>query len=217
VQAAAASTGEHPATSPAARRPKRWWVVRGLLVVAVLGVLYVAVTFLQVWRASVADSERPSDAIVVLGAAQYDGRPSPVLQARLDRALELYEADVAPLIVTTGANQEGDRFTEGFVGYEYLRSRGVPEDDLLVITDGVNTWEELSATANQLRPLGAERVVLVSDGYHALRLEHTADELGLDAVVARTEGSATLRELARETAAVSVGRVIGFRRLSNLA
>jgi hypothetical protein len=62
-------------------------VVRGLLVVAVLGVLYVAVTFLQVWRASVADSERPSDAIVVLGAAQYDGRPSPVLQARLDRAL----------------------------------------------------------------------------------------------------------------------------------
>src|SRR5690606_27720941 len=124
-----------------------------------------AVTFVQVWHASTQDDERPSEAIVVLGAAQYDGRPSPVLQARLDRAYELYRAGVAPLIVTTGANQEGDRFTEGYVGFDYLRNRGVPEDDLLVITDGVNTWEELSATANQLRPLGLDRVVLVSDGY----------------------------------------------------
>jgi uncharacterized SAM-binding protein YcdF (DUF218 family) len=140
-----------------------------------------------------------------------------VLQARLDRALELYEAGIAPRVVTTGANQEGDRFTEGFVGYEYLRDHGVPEDNLIVITDGTNTWEELSATAHQLDLLGVDDVVLVSDGYHALRLEHTAEELGLDATVARTDGPATFRQLARETAAVSIGRVIGFRRLSDLA
>jgi uncharacterized SAM-binding protein YcdF (DUF218 family) len=118
--------------------------------------------------------------------------------------------------VTTGANQEGDRFTEGYVGFDYLRGRGVPEDDIVVVTDGTNTWEELSATAHQLERLGLDEVVLVSDGYHALRLEHTAEELGLDATVARTDDTATFRQLARETAAVSLGRIIGFRRLADL-
>jgi uncharacterized SAM-binding protein YcdF (DUF218 family) len=214
VHTTTADTGEQPQVRP--RRSPWWWVGRISVAVVVLGVLYVGVTFLQVWRASTHDEARPSDAIVVLGAAQYDGRPSPVLKARLDRAYDLYAAGIAPLVVTTGANQAGDRFTEGFVGYDYLRGRGVPEDDLIVVTDGVNTWEELSATAHQLDRLGMDKVVLVSDGYHALRLEHTAEELGLDATVARTDGSATLRELARETAAVSLGRIIGFRRLADL-
>ena len=198
-------------------RSLRRWIVRILLAVVVLGAMYVGVTFIQVWWASTHDEPRASEAIVVLGAAQYDGRPSPVLKARLDRAHELYEEGIAPRIVTTGANQEGDRFTEGFVGFEYLRGLGVPEDDLIVITDGVNTWEELSATAAQLRPLGLDKVVLVSDGYHALRLAHTADELGLDATVARTDGSPTFRQLARETAAVSLGRIIGYGRLAELS
>jgi uncharacterized SAM-binding protein YcdF (DUF218 family) len=197
-------------------RTRRWWALRILLGLALLSLLYVGGTFVQVWRASTHDTARPSDAIVVLGAAQYDGRPSPVLQARLDRAYELYQQGIAPLIVTTGANREGDRFTEGYVGFEYLRGRGVPESDLLVVTDGVNTWEELSATAHQLRPLGYDRVVLVSDGYHAARLARTADELGLDASVASTDGSATFRQLARETAAVCLGRIIGYRRLADL-
>jgi uncharacterized SAM-binding protein YcdF (DUF218 family) len=214
VETTVADTGEQPEVP--ARRSIWWWANRiGLFVVA-LGVLYVGVTFVQVWRASRADDARPSDAIVVLGAAQYDGRPSPVLKARLDRAFELYDEGLAPLLVTTGANREGDRFTEGFVGFDYLRGRGVPEDDIIVITDGTNTWEELSATAHQLERLGLDDVVLVSDGYHALRLEHTAEELGLNASVARTDGSATFRQLARETAAVSVGRIIGFRRLADL-
>jgi uncharacterized SAM-binding protein YcdF (DUF218 family) len=211
-----AAPGEVPAARRSRARSPWWWVARAGLGLAALGVLYVGLTFVQVWRASRHDTARPSDAIVVLGAAQYDGRPSPVLKARLDRAYELYVDGLAPLVVTTGANQEGDRFTEGFVGYDYLRTRGVPDEDLLVVTDGVNTWEELSATAHQLDLRGLDSVVLVSDGYHALRLEHTAEELGLDATIARTDGSATLRQLTRETAAVSVGRIIGYRRLASL-
>ncbi|HEX7096065.1 MAG TPA: YdcF family protein, partial [Acidimicrobiales bacterium] len=194
-----------------------WWALRIVLAFVALVILYGSVTFVQVWRASARDHARPSDAIVVLGAAQYDGRPSPVLQARLDRAYELYVEGIAPRIVTTGANQAGDRFTEGYVGFQYLRERGVPEVDLIVVTDGTNTWEELAATAAQLQPLGFDSVVLVSDGYHALRLEHTAAELGLDASVARTDSTASFRQLARETAAVSIGRIIGYRRLAELS
>lgn len=200
-----------------ARRSRTWWVTRVALALVVLGVLYVGGTFVQVWRASARDDARPAEAIVVLGAAQYDGHPSPVLKARLDRAYDLYVEGIAPRIVTTGANQAGDRFTEGYVGYQYLRGRGVPDADLIVVTDGTNTWEELSATARQLEQLGLDTVVLVSDGYHALRLEHTADELGLDATVARTDTSATFRQLARETVAVSLGRIIGYRRLAELS
>lgn len=217
IPEAAAPTDPQGARSNRPRRSRRWWAGRVLAAIVVLNVLYVGVTFVQVWWASTHDRPEPAEAIVVLGAAQYDGRPSPVLKARLDRAFDLYEEGIAPRIVTTGANREGDRFTEGFVGYEYLRGRGVPEDDIIVITDGVNTWEELSATARQLRPLGLDKVVLVSDGYHALRLAHTADELGLDASVARTDGTATFRQLARETAAVSLGRIIGYRRLADLS
>jgi uncharacterized SAM-binding protein YcdF (DUF218 family) len=195
----------------------RWWASRVALAVVALLVVYVGATFVEVWRASRHTGSRPSDAIVVLGAAQYNGRPSPVLQKRLDKAYELYTEGVAPRIVTTGANRAGDVYTEGYVGFDYLRNRGVPEDDLIVVTDGVNTWEELSATARQLEPLGLKKVLLVSDGYHAARIDHTAGELGLDAAVARTDGSASLRQLLRETGAVSVGRVIGFRRLAELS
>jgi uncharacterized SAM-binding protein YcdF (DUF218 family) len=218
VETTSAATGEHPEVKVTSARTRSWgrWALRVVVGIVALGVLYVGGTFLQVWRASTQNSARPSEAIVVLGAAQYDGRPSPVLKARIDRAFELYEAGVAPLVVTTGANQAGDRFTEGYVGFDYLRGRGVPEADLIVVTDGVNTWEELSATAHQLGLLDIDRVVLVSDGYHALRIEHTAEDLGLDATVASTDHSATFRQLARETAAVSVGRLIGYRRLSEL-
>jgi uncharacterized SAM-binding protein YcdF (DUF218 family) len=215
METAAADTGEQPRVG--VRRSPWWWAIRVAIGIAALFVLYVGVTFVQVWRASTRDTAQPSDAIVVLGAAQYDGRPSPVLRARLDRAYDLYQQGIAPRVVTTGGNQVGDRFTEGFVGFDYLRGRGIPEDDIIVVTDGTNTWEELSATAHQLDRLGLDAVVLVSDGYHALRLEHTAEELGLDATIARTDGSASFRQLARETAAVSVGRIIGFRRLADLS
>lgn len=192
------------------------WAVRLALIGASLLIVYLAVTFGQVWWASRQDDAPPSDAIVVLGAAQWDGKPSPVLQARLDHAVELWEQGVAPVIVVTGGNQPGDRFTQGFTGYDELKRQGVPEDAIRVEVEGHDTYTELSASANILRTeqLG-ERVVLVSDPYHAFRSQQIADEVGLDASVSPTDSGAPLESLARETAAVAVGRLVGFRRLSN--
>ncbi len=196
-----------------------WRIVRGTLVALVgVGLLYVTVTFVQVWQTSRDDQARPADAIVVLGAAQYDGRPSPVLQARLDAALDLYRDGVAPVIVTTGSNQVGDRFTQGFAGFAYLRDAGVPEEDLRVVVDGTTTYEELSATANVLvdEAIGSD-VVLVSDPYHGLRAVETAREVGLDAVFSPTDLDSSFTQLARETAGVGLGRIVGYRRISGLS
>jgi uncharacterized SAM-binding protein YcdF (DUF218 family) len=209
----------------AGRLRRTWRVARKAVVVGgALAVAYVAITFVQVWHASRQEHRQPAAAIVVMGAAQYDGRPSPVLQARLDRAFELYRQGLAPLLVTTGAKQEGDRFTEGFAGYQYLSSLGVPDEAIVVVDTGTNTWEELSATADELHERFSRnrssrarvRVLLVSDSYHSLRLEHTARELGLDPLVAPTGPRASARRLLRETVAVSIGRVVGYRRLAEL-
>jgi uncharacterized SAM-binding protein YcdF (DUF218 family) len=202
-----------------------WRVVRKALVVGtVIGTLYVVATFVQVWHASRQDHRQPAAAIVVMGAAQYDGRPSPVLQARLDRALELYRQGLAPLLVTTGSKQVGDRFTEGFAGYQYLSSLGVPEENIVIVDTGTNTWEELSAASDELHRRAQPhltdrarvRVLIVSDSYHSLRLEHTAREVGLDPLVAPTGLRASTRRLVRETVAVSLGRVLGYHRLAEL-
>ena len=104
------------------------WSRRTIAILAGLGVLYVGVTFLQVLLASGEDDREPADAIVVLGAAQYDGEPSPVLAARLDHAEALWREGLAPIVVTTGSNLPGDRFTEGYAGYEYLRFAGIPDE-----------------------------------------------------------------------------------------
>lgn len=193
----------------------RLWSRRVVVIVVGLGALYVGVTFVQVLVASGVDDRDTADAIVVLGAAQYDGEPSPVLAGRLDHAERLWRAGVAPIIVTTGSNLPGDRFTEGYAGYEYLRFAGIPDDALLVITDGASTWEQLAATARQLRLRDLDSVTLVSDPYHALRLIQIADEVGLEASVSSTDGSLSIRQLARETAAVSLGRILGYRRVDN--
>ncbi|MDW3217517.1 MAG: YdcF family protein [Acidimicrobiales bacterium] len=193
------------------RRARRITIVAAAIVAG-----YVLLTFFQVLQASGEDNRRPADAIVVLGAAQYDGAPSPVLASRLDHAYELWESGVADMIVTTGSNQPGDRFTEGYAGFEYLLLSGVPESELLVVTDGSSSYEQLAATARQLRGLEiGESVVLVSDPYHALRLRQIADQVGLDATVSSTDGGSSIRQLVRETAAVSLGRILGYRRVDN--
>ena len=109
--------------------------------------VYLAVTFVQVWRAARRDEARRSDAIIVLGAAQYDGRPSPVLAARLDHAIDLYRDDIAPVIVVTGGRQAGDRFTEATAGATYLHEHGVPDNAILRETTGRSSWESLEASA----------------------------------------------------------------------
>jgi uncharacterized SAM-binding protein YcdF (DUF218 family) len=193
------------------------WIVRAAFVVVALVILYVGVTFAQVWWASRQDDARPSEAIVVMGAAQYDGKPSPVLQARLDHAVQLHRDGRAPLIVVTGGKQAGDRVTQGIAGYQYLRDQGVPEEAIKVEVDGTNSYEELSASALIVANAGGTNdVLIVTDAYHSFRVQQIADEVGLDAAVSPASTSSSIESLARETAAVSIGRILGYRRLSNI-
>jgi uncharacterized SAM-binding protein YcdF (DUF218 family) len=193
------------------------------LTVAVIGgVVYLAFTVAQVWMASMRDDaelggESTADAIVVMGAAQWDGEPSPVFQERLDHASKLQAAGVAPVIVVTGGKQEGDRVTQGFAAYDYLRQKGLPDEAILVEVDGRDTWSEMSATAAILESTGRGRtVVLVTDGYHALRTSLVARELGLEPVVSPSSTGTPPNRLVSETGAVALGRLLGFGRLSSL-
>jgi len=196
------------------------WRRRVLRVAAavVLAVLtYLTVTFVQVWRASSRDDPTSADAIVVLGAAQYDGEPSPVLESRLSQALDLYNRGLAPRIVVTGGRRAGDTFTEATSGYNWLRDRGVPDEAILKEVTGRNTFESLAATARFLDADGQAEVLLVSDDYHTLRVEGTAREVGLDPhVSAVSRDGVSFVALGRETVAVSVGRITGYGRLTRL-
>lgn len=182
-------------------------------------VVYLGVTFVQVLMASRRDEARPSDAIVVFGAAQYNGRPSPVLRARLDHAAALFGREIAPIVVVTGGSQPGDEFTEARASADYLaRRHAIPQRAIVRENDGQNSWQSMASAANELRKGGKEQVVLVTDPFHAARVEAMATELGLDAGVSPTRtspiaGSQELRHLARETVAVAAGRIVGFRRL----
>ena len=198
------------------RRPVLRWVWRGALLAAALVAAYLVLTFVQVWLASNQDSTPASDAIVVLGAAQYDCRPSPALEGRLAHALDLYDDGVAGRIVVTGGKQAGDRCTEATAGAEWLMAEGVPDADILRENQGGSSWESLAAAARILRDQDMTRVVLVTDGYHALRVEAIAGDLGLDAAVSPSRRGGGLRHYAEETAAVALGRVVGFDRLVDI-
>ncbi len=192
-------------------------LVKVAVAVALLLVGYVAFTFVQVWLASRRDGARPAEAIVVLGAAQYNGVPSSILQARLDHAYDLYERGLAPLIVVTGGKQPGDAYTEASASAEYLHRRGVPDEDILREVDGRSSWESLAAASEFLKVRDIHRVLLVSDPFHAFRIDAIASELGLDGHSSPTRSSpitgvSVARHLLRETAAVAVGRVVGYRR-----
>jgi uncharacterized SAM-binding protein YcdF (DUF218 family) len=191
-------------------------VVLGLVA---LGVLYLAVTFAQVWWAArhETSASTTASAIVVMGAAQYNGQPSPVLRARLDHAAQLYRDGRAPMIIVTGGKKPGDRVTQGFTGFDYLRDHGIPEGDIKVDVEGTNSYEELSAAALIVRQSGVDPdVILVSDPYHSLRISQIAEQVGLHPHVSPDDTSSSVRSLARETAAVAVGRLIGYRRLANV-
>lgn len=186
----------------------------GLVVVVVV---YLGVTFVQVWMASRRDEARAAQAIVVLGAAQYNGTPSPVLKARLDHAADLWRRKLAPVIVVTGGRQSGDKFTEATASANYLIAKGVPDTDILREVSGQSSWQSLAATATFLHNRDINRVLLVSDPFHSYRIRAIADELGLDGHASPTRtspigGAEEVRYLLRETAAVALGRVIGFRR-----
>lgn len=197
------------------------WSVRIVLLTILALSAYLAVTFVQVWQVSRQDHARPAQAIIVFGAAQYGGKPSPVLRARLDHAAALYKRGLARTVVVTGGRQPGDKSTEATASAQYLARRGVPDSDILREVNGRTSWQSLAASAVILKQRGLMRVILVSDGFHALRVRVMADELGLTAFTSPStaspiRGSGKLPYFVKETVAVAVGRVVGFRRMAGI-
>src|SRR3954462_9154529 len=142
-----------------------------------LVVVYLGITFVQVWVSSRHDEARKTEAIVVFGAAQYNGRPSAVLRARLDHAVELYNRHLAPYIVVTGGRQPGDNFTEATASADYLHTKGVPDEHILREVSGQSSWQSLASTATFLKQRNINNVILVSDPFHSLRITNMASEL----------------------------------------
>jgi len=193
-------------------------VLGAIGVIAAVLIGYYVITVYQVWRAARHDGARPSQAIIVLGAAQYNGKPSPVFKARLDHAAELYKHGIAPLIVVTGGKIPGDEFTEAGAGADYLHTLGIPDDVILRETTSRNSWESLRASARFLKARGVRRVVLVSDPFHSLRIRLIAEEIGFDATTSPTatspiHGLSEWRRFLGEGVRVAAGRIFGFGRL----
>jgi vancomycin permeability regulator SanA len=158
------------------------WLVRLTLAAMLIPVLYLGWTAAGIWQTAKQDQRPISDAIVVLGAAQYDGDPSDVFEARLDHARELYEAGVAPLIVVLGGKQAGDRFTEAQAGAAYLE-RDLPADRVTGVKAGVTTLDSLKRFTGLAQERNIRRIVIVSDPLHLGRARQMAEDLGFGVAV----------------------------------
>ncbi len=179
-------------------------------------VLLVTSTALAIWWNARSDSRPRSDAIVVLGSAQYNGVPSSIFEARLEHAKNLYEAGVAPVIVTVGGKETGDKFTEAEAGRDYLANAGVPRKALLAVPKGVDTLESMRVVASAFGQRGWHSAVLVTDPWHAMRAQRMAEDSGMAATSSPTrQGPAVqtrttqFRYILRETAAYLLYRATG--------
>ncbi|MGD0347124.1 MAG: YdcF family protein [Terracidiphilus sp.] len=180
---------------PAQPKPKRRH--NALRIAIVLVLLLMAGTLGWIWWVYAQieayahhDQAASADAIGVLGAAEYDGRPSPVYRARLDHALELYHRGIAPLIITLGG-PGGDQYTEGSVGREYLMSKGVPKSAIIAETESRNTEESARRIAVIARVNGLHRLVVVSDDTHMFRIHEICAADGLDVLTSPRPRPAT--------------------------
>jgi uncharacterized SAM-binding protein YcdF (DUF218 family) len=183
-----AGPGGRRASRPVAGPRRR--SLRPILGILFLGAAIVyTVSLAAVLVASQHDQRRPADAIVVLGAAQYNGRPSPVLRARLDHATGLYREGYAPLIVVTGGVGRGDTISEATAGRRYLIAREVPEDAVIARPVGSSTLTSMNAVGDWLHDRGLRRVLLVSDPFHMFRLRLEARRIALEAYTSPTESS----------------------------
>ena len=197
------------------RRHPVWAAVSFVLL---LSVGFVAGCAIVVWRAAHHDDASEldrADAIVVLGAAQYDGDPSPVFAGRLDHAALLYDQGRADTVLVLGAGQPGDRFTEAQAGRNYLLGKGVPANAIIPVPEGHTTFESLEAAAPVMRDAGLSSAFLVSDPWHNARVERMAGDLGIDGHASATwHSAATSQETRfegymRETFAYLFYRVFG--------
>ena len=176
-------------------------------------VLVVGITAFRVWHVARQDQHPKSDAIVVLGASQFDGKPSTVFRARLQHAKKLYDAGVAPRVITVGGGAPGDRTTEADAGARFLRDRGV---DTVSLGKGRNTLQSLEALRVEFRKQGWTTAVLVTDPWHELRARRMATDLGIKATSSPTRTGPAVRDRAtevryigRETAAYLYYRLFG--------
>ena len=153
---------------------------RGAAVITVLITIYLGWIVRSIYRQSEVDEARPADVIVVLGAAEYRGKPSPILRARLDHALSLYQRKLAPRILTTGGAGGDPVFTEGEVGRDYLVKRGVPSEAILLEAEGESTVHSTAAVAEIMRRMNLKSCIVVSDAYHIFRVKKMLEFRGLD-------------------------------------
>ncbi len=196
--------------------------VVGLLLI--ISMMYGCVNLAQVWWVGRSDQATAVDAIVVLGVAQYDGRPSPQLQARLDHALTLLQEGAAPLVITTGGNQPGDRFTEAEASANYLiKGLGIDYQavEILQENNGSTTRESLIGVRDIMQSRGLHSILIVTDPYHSLRSRLIAQDLGLVAYVSPTRtsplrGASAVSRHVREALGVSIAHLIGFANLERL-
>jgi uncharacterized SAM-binding protein YcdF (DUF218 family) len=190
--------------------PFAWlrWLRRGVIAVVLLIVLSVLWVAFHIWWVAREDDHPRSDAIVVLGASQYNGVPSPVFAARLEHALALYRLGVAPRIVTVGGKEPGDTYTEAASGAAYLHQHGVPSTALIADQTGRDTLQSVRAVDATFRDHGWRTAVLVTDPWHCLRARAMARYVGISAVTspertgpAVASRSVEVRYIARETEA----------------
>lgn len=184
----------------------RW--VRWVALILVVLLAYPVWLGVEIWRQSHRDEIHFSDAIVVLGAAQYQGHPSPIYKARLDHAAYLYTEGVAERVVVTGGKRKGDQFTEAETGYLYLGANGVAREDVLLEQSGKTSLESLRNVWEMTRRHDIDTLVLVSDPLHSERIERIASDLGFEEVHT-SPASYTQLERSRETKAKELVREVG--------
>jgi len=167
-------------TDASANQPllMRWWV-RLLILLAGAVFLFLMVTMARIVETASREEIHPADAIVVFGAAEYSGHPSPVLRARLDHALDLFHRGLAPVVITTGGAAADPLFSEGGVGSDYLMHHGIPERSLIAETQGRDTAESAHRVAVIMRANGLHSCIAVSDAYHVFRIRKLLEHEGI--------------------------------------
>ncbi len=182
-------------------RSWRWWL--RLLILAIAAALaFLLVTAFRVSYAATLQETPQADAIIVFGAAEYAGRPSPGLKARLDHALDLFHRGVAPVVITTGGAASDPKFTEGGVGLDYLKRHGIPERSLIAETRGNDTSESAVRVAVIMRANGLHTCIAVSDAYHVFRIRKLLEHEGVGPVYVAPRPDSRPHSIVQRMAAV---------------
>lgn len=187
-------------TETTGNRHTRW--LRWLVVAAAALLAYFVVVCLGIVRASTEQELHPSDAIVVFGAAEYSGHPSPVLKLRLDHAFDLFQRHLAPVVITTGGTGGDPNFSEGGVGHDYLMHRGIPDSGLIAETQGTDTAQSAERVGVIMRTNHMKTCIAVSDAYHVFRIRRLLEHEGVQVYVAPRPDSLPRTERQRFVAVV---------------